>query len=91
MTRLATILISAWVLWFQSDVYSSRTKLPTSETIWAMLQAYETKGACEAERTWLTNHWKSLKDKDPNLARSATHVVEHQYSCWPDTIDPRTK
>jgi hypothetical protein len=91
MTQLATILIGAWVLWAQHDVYSIRTKLPTSETVWVMFEAFETKRTCEADRTWWTNYWMSLKAKDPSISRSATHVVEHRYSCWPDTIDPRKK
>jgi hypothetical protein len=85
------LLLGAWVLWAQNDVYSLSTKLPTGETIWVVFEAFETKRACEAERTRHTNLQKSLKAQEPNFGHSATHVVEQKYSCWPDTIDPRTK
>ena len=33
----------------------------------------------------------SLKAQEPNLGHSATQVIQQQYSCWPETIDPRPK
>ena len=85
------LLLGAWVLWAKSDVYSIHTKLPTGDTTWVTFEAFATKRACEAERTRHINQRESLKAQEPNVGPSATHVIEQQYSCWPDTIDPRTK
>jgi hypothetical protein len=99
MTRLATILIGAWVLWL--EVYSPKgTEIEPKG-------GYPANGyaACMAEaRALADDHAKMFTDmKLQGVERSSSEGSERvmaklkpgyyhwAYKCLPDTIDPRPK
>jgi hypothetical protein len=85
------LLLGAWILWVEGQSYFIHPRSPVGDPVWAMLQAFETKRGCEAERTEYAKHHASLKVPVRIEGRTITVDTENRYSCWPDTIDPRTK
>jgi hypothetical protein len=79
--RWAVVLVlTAWVLWYEyaNPLKSMQGQPPTN---WTMTDAFETKQECEA-----------VKARRNTLPKGWTHQWwTPEYSCWPDTVDPRPK
>jgi hypothetical protein len=76
------LILVAWVLWSESEFFRSPPR---------MEEAFETKRECEARKAWHDKAWKSHEAAHLELGRTPSHAMKNYYSCWPDTIDPRTK
>jgi hypothetical protein len=100
MTRLATILIGAWVLWVEGFDLTSQTTVYAPKP----LGAYPTKGdeACMAEaRRLITAYADRTHVKTVSRGSSGSREVvaielesgelySRTYLCLPENIDPRT-
>jgi hypothetical protein len=72
----------AWVLWAELAFLQDTPR---------MVEAFETKGECEAKKAWADKAWKSYEAEVSALGHTPARMMKNDYSCWPDTIDPRKK
>jgi hypothetical protein len=80
---LGVLLTCGWVLWVHES--------PFPMQIWRLLDAFETKQACDIQRDARIN--QAIKDLGfhpvgDKLVMAGTDV-ERRYHCLPDTLDPR--
>jgi len=85
----AVLLGCSWVLWqMMLDVATQRTS-------YTVLQAEETKAACETALRAKMEWWTSLFPRQGNgVLLSATDGTPRallSFNCLPDTVDPRGK
>ena len=78
-TALVVLLVPAWLLWSQQRTWGPRS--PATDA-WDIVEAFETKGDCEARRAALGE--AVVQSEPPSSATVAT-----RYVCYPDTVDPR--
>jgi hypothetical protein len=93
------LLLGAWILWSEVvSMVSANTveaKLPRDpiQSVWVMHEAFDTKRACEARITEGRTIDRELGIQPLSVTRDGglTTVISTTYSCWPESIDRRTK
>ena len=73
----------AWGLWTEFAFFPEDTP--------RMEEAFETKGECEAKKARVDKAWKSYEARALAGGHTPAYTFKSDYSCWPDTIDPRKK
>jgi hypothetical protein len=82
--RAFILLVCAWILWSQSHLFTNKSSvlLSVSEYSWTLLEAYDTKEACERGRTNCDGAQRSLQ----KMGGTKEYVMAQ---CLPDTMKPQ--
>jgi hypothetical protein len=84
------LVLVAWVLWSQRDnLLKSMPGQPPAT--WTMEEAFETKRECEEAKAKRLKSQESVEATHRRLGRPTPYFFNADYSCWPNTVDPRPK